>query len=57
MRRVRAVILSLAAAVPVAVSAGGCGGRPPVPKRLVVERDLEGWKYRRFQGPLLDVEV
>ena len=57
MRRARAVILSLAAAVPVAVSAGGCGGRPPVPKRLVVERDLEGWKYRRFQGPLLDVEV
>lgn len=35
----------------------GCGGSPPVPKRLVVEGDLGSWKYRRFQGPLLDVEV
>lgn len=34
-----------------------CGGRPPVPPRLVVEADLGGWKFRRFQGPLLDVEV
>ncbi len=35
----------------------GCGGAKPVPKRLVVEGDLGSWKYRRFQGPLLDVEV
>jgi hypothetical protein len=35
----------------------GCGGHKPVPKRLVVEGDLGSWKYRRFQGPLLDVEV
>ena len=30
---------------------------PPVPKRGVVEADLGSWKFRRFQGPLLDVEV
>lgn len=35
----------------------GCGGNKPVPKRLVVESDLGSWHYRRFQGPLLDVEV
>jgi len=34
-----------------------CGGKPPVPKRLVVEGDVGAWKYRRFQGPLLDIEV
>lgn len=34
-----------------------CGGRPPVPTRAVVESDLGSWKFRRFQGPLLDVEV
>ncbi|MGE0872004.1 MAG: hypothetical protein AB7P03_25825 [Kofleriaceae bacterium] len=28
-----------------------------MPKRLVVESDLGSWKFRRFQGPLLDVEV
>lgn len=33
-----------------------CGGRPPVPKRGVVEGDLGAWKFRRFQ-PVLDVEV
>jgi hypothetical protein len=36
--------------------AGGCGGRPPIPKRGVVESDLGEWKFRRFQ-PVLDVEV
>lgn len=35
----------------------GCGGRPPVPTRGVVETDLGSWHFRRFQGPLLDVEV
>ena len=34
-----------------------CGGSPPIPKRGVVEADLGSWKFRRFQGPLLDVEV
>lgn len=33
-----------------------CGGRPPVPKRGVVESDVGDWKFRRFQ-PVLDVEV
>jgi hypothetical protein len=33
-----------------------CGGKPPVPKRGVVEADLGAWKFRRFQ-PVLDVEV
>jgi len=37
--------------------ASACGGKPPVPKRGVVEADLGSWKFRRFQGPLLDVEV
>jgi len=41
-------------AVVIAVSA--CGGHPPPPKRGVVEADLGGWKFRRFQ-PVLDVEV
>jgi hypothetical protein len=39
------------------VAAAGCGGHPPIPKRGVVEADLGWWKFRRFQGPLLDVEV
>ena len=34
-----------------------CGGSAPIPKRGVVEGDLGSWKFRRFQGPLLDVEV
>ena len=34
-----------------------CGGKPPVPKRVVVEGDVGSWKFRRFQGPLLDIEV
>src|SRR6476660_8911504 len=38
------------------VSLVACGGRPPPPKRGVVEGDLGGWKFRRFQ-PVLDVEV
>lgn len=36
---------------------GACGGGAPIPKRGVVEGDLGSWKFRRFQGPLLDVEV
>ena len=41
----------------VGVTLGACAGRPPVPKRLVVESDVGSWKFRRFQGPLLDIEV
>ena len=40
----------------VVLTASACGGHPPVPKRGVVEADLGGWKFRRFQE-LLDVEV
>lgn len=46
--RVAPILLLIAAA---------CGGSPPVPARGVVEADLGSWKFRRFQGPLLDVEV
>jgi hypothetical protein len=40
----------------IALVLAGCGGHPPPPKRGVVEADLGGWKFRRFQ-PVLDVEV
>jgi len=43
--------------VAAAVVVFACGGHPPVPRRGVVEGDLGPWKFRRFQGPLLDVEV
>jgi hypothetical protein len=43
--------------VAVVLTAFGCGGHPPIPRRGVVESDLGAWKFRRFQGPLLDVEV
>ena len=43
--------------VAVVVLASSCGGHPPIPRRGVVETDLGSWKFRRFQGPLLDVEV
>jgi hypothetical protein len=43
--------------VATALIAFACGGRPPVPPRGVVETDLGSWKFRRFQGPLLDIEV
>jgi hypothetical protein len=36
---------------------GACGGKPPLPKRGVLETDQGSWKFRRFQGPLLDIEV
>jgi len=34
----------------------GCGGRPPPPKRGVVEKNLGEWNFWRYQQ-LLDVEV
>ena len=42
-------------AILVVISAA-CGGRPPIPKRGVVEGDLGDWKFHRFQE-VLDVEV
>jgi hypothetical protein len=50
----RSVLVAVVAAVALT---SACGGKPPVPKRGVVEADLGSWKFRRFQGPLLDVEV
>jgi hypothetical protein len=47
----RALLLAAVAAV------FACGGHPPIPTRGVVEGDLGSWKFRRFQGPLLDIEV
>ena len=44
------------AVVIAALGSLGCGGRPPIPRRGVVEGDVGGWKFRRFQ-PVLDVEV
>jgi hypothetical protein len=41
----------------VLVTVAACGGKPPPPPRGVVEHDLGSWKFRRFQGPLLDIEV
>jgi hypothetical protein len=38
------------------VTLAACGGKPLPPKRGVVEADIGGWKFRRFQ-PVLDVEV
>jgi hypothetical protein len=39
------------------LAVGACGGHPAVPRRLVVEGDVGNWRFRRFQGPLVDVEV
>ena len=36
--------------------ASGCGGRLPPPKRRVIEADIEGWTFARFQKAV-DVEV
>ena len=41
----------------VVIAVGACGGKPPLPARGVLETDLGAWKFRRFQGPLLDIEV
>jgi hypothetical protein len=43
--------------VAIVLTVFACGGRPPIPTRGVVESDLGSWKFRRFQGPLLDIEV
>lgn len=49
MRLGGVVVLALALTV-------GCGGAPPVPPRGVIEADVDGWHYRRYQS-MLDVEV
>ena len=49
--------MRLRSLVAVALLSWACGGRPPIPERGVVQADLGGWKYKRFQGPLLDPEV
>src|SRR5215203_5557639 len=41
----------------VLITVGACGGKPPLPRRGVLESDLGSWKFKRFQGPLLDIEV
>src|ERR1043165_2472869 len=51
IRDVRVVCIVLVAL------AASCGGKTAVPKRLVVESDVGSWHFRRFQGPLLDIEV
>jgi hypothetical protein len=49
----------LAGIVVVAAVSGACGGHPLPPARGVIEGSVGGgdWHFRRFQGPLLDVEV
>ena len=51
------IVVVIAVGAALAAGATACGGAPPIPARGVVEADLAGWKFRRFQGPLLDVEV
>ncbi|RMH40526.1 MAG: hypothetical protein D6689_13460 [Deltaproteobacteria bacterium] len=49
----RAAVIALGA---VAAFASACGGRPPPPKRLVIESNVASWTFRRYQR-LVDVEV
>src|SRR5262245_36860381 len=53
----RATIVGMRHALLTVFALVACGGHPPIPTRGVVESDLGSWKFRRFQGPLLDVEV
>ena len=46
------------AGIIVALALAACGGHPPPPTRGVIEGSVgDDWHFRRFQGPLLDVEV
>ena len=54
MRRVRAAV-AFALLATVACGAN-CGGRLPVPARRVIEGDIDGWRFRRYQQ-VIDVEV
>jgi hypothetical protein len=51
-----AVTIVVAVAALVATTGAGCGGRPPPPARGIIEGDVGGWHFRRYQE-LLDVEV
>ncbi|MEQ8454065.1 MAG: hypothetical protein RLO52_42515 [Sandaracinaceae bacterium] len=44
----------LLALIALATGAPGCG--PGIPARFVIERDIDGWSYRRYQR-VLDVEI
>jgi hypothetical protein len=48
-----AVLVTVAAALALAVA---CGGPDTPPARGVIENDLDGWSFRRYQS-VLDVEV
>lgn len=59
----RSAVLALAAAlVRIAIGGsttavtGGCGGPDVAPPRGVIENDVDGWSFRRYQS-VLDVEV
>ncbi len=54
MRRTRSLAPAIALGLTLVI--GACGGRPPPPKRGVMESDVGGWKFRRYQQ-VLDVEV
>ncbi len=51
------VVVRTAVVAVLAIALAGCHHRPPLPARGVVEADLGTWKFKRFQGPLFDVEV
>ena len=52
----RALGLFLASGLLAAGLLGACGGTPKPPKRGVIESDVEGWGFRRYQS-VLDIEV
>ncbi len=56
LRAWAAAAVTLAIAIASLFGSAACGGKPPIPRRGVVEGDVGGWKFRRFQ-PVLDVEV
>jgi hypothetical protein len=59
MKRLRenAAVLGRSALIGVlALLVADCGGRPPQPKRGVLEQSIGSWTFRRYQQ-LLDVEV
>ncbi len=46
----------IGAAIVLGAALIGCGGAPAQPPRAVIENDIDGWSFHRFQE-LLDVEV
>lgn len=47
---------ALASTIAGLLFAGACGGTLPPPKRRVLEEDVGGWRFRRYQH-VVDVEV